>query len=177
MGGGGPGPFGSREPWRLIKSRLHMGTALVAVASQASPHTARSEGVPDMFDVITGAAGGIGDAVRHAIANLPGGSASFTVQPERVFELANRFDSVADTIQSGVSPETWALIVAAPGADKPSQDAADRLTRTAYGDAGLITRLSSYVDELRRAAVGLRQTGHQYGLTDHTESGRLGAAF
>ena len=68
------------------------------------------------------------------------------------------------------------MLVRPPGADKPSVDAAGRLTTTGFGDAGLITRLDAYVTELRNAATGLRQTGQQYGLTDRTEGGRFGAA-
>jgi PE family len=128
-----------------------------------------------MFNVITGAVGAVGDAVRQAVANLPGGSASFRVQPEQVYELANRFDSIADKIEGGVGREVMTLVVAAPGADKPSVDAAGRLTETGFGSAGLVTRLDAYVAELRNAARSLRVTGQQYGLTDDTESARLSA--
>jgi len=129
-----------------------------------------------MFNVITGAVDAIGDAVRYGIADLPGGSASFRVQPEQVYVLANRFDAIADKIEGGLRPEVMSLVVAAPGADKPSVDAADRLTETGIGDAGLVTRVDAYVIELRRAAASLRMTGQQYGLTDHTEAGRLSAS-
>jgi hypothetical protein len=120
--------------------------------------------------------GGIGDAIRRTVANLPGGTASFQVQPDQVYELANRFDAIADKIQAGVGPEIRVLFVAPPGADKPSVDAADRLRDTGFGDAGLVTRLDAYATELRNAAAGLRQTGRQYGLTDTTEGGRFSAA-
>jgi hypothetical protein len=129
-----------------------------------------------MFNVITGAADAAARAVRYAIVSRTRGSAGFRVEPERVYELANRFDEIADKIQSRITDESRALWVAAPGADKPSTDAADRLTATSFGDAGLITRLDAYTTELRSAATSLRNTARQYGLTDHTESGRLGAA-
>lgn len=129
-----------------------------------------------MFNVITGAVGAIGDAIRQAVANLPGGSASFRVQPDQVYELANRFDAIADKIQGRLGAEIGNLWVAPPGADKPSVDAADRLAQTSFGDAGLVSRLGAYATELRNAAISLRQTGSQYGLTDHTEGGRLSAA-
>jgi hypothetical protein len=129
-----------------------------------------------MFNVITGAIDAVGGAIRHAVANLPGGSASFRVQPEQVYELANRFDAIADKIQGRVGAEIGALWVAAPGADKPSVDAAGRLSETSFGDAGLVSRLDAYASELRAAAASLRSTGRQYGLTDHTEGGRLSAA-
>ena len=129
-----------------------------------------------MFDVITGAVGAVGGAIRHAVADLPGGSAKFRVQPDQVYELANRFDRIADKIQGRVGAEIGVLWVAPPGADKPSVDAARRLTDTSFGGAGIVTRLDSYATELRAAAASLRSTGRQYGLTDHTEGGRLGAA-
>jgi len=129
-----------------------------------------------MFNVITGAVDAISDAARHAVAGMPGGSVSFRVQPDRVYELANRFDAIADKIQGRVGAEIGALWVAPPGADKPSIDAADRLAETGFGDAGLVSRLDTYARELRAAAASLRQTGQQYGLTDHTEGGRLSAA-
>ena len=125
-----------------------------------------------MFNVIAGVA----DAVRYAVASLPGGSASFRVQPDRVYELANRFDSIADKIDGAVGREVMSLLVEPPGADKPSVDAAGRLTDTGFGGAGLITRLNEYITELRNASTSLRLTGQQYGLTDHTESGRLSAS-
>ncbi len=129
-----------------------------------------------MFNVISGAVAAVGDAVRHAAATLPGGSVSFRVQPERVYDLANRFDAIADKIQGRIGAEIGALMVVAPGADKPSRDAARRLDETNFGGAGLVTRLDAYATELRRAAASLRETGRQYGLTDHTEGGRLSAA-
>jgi hypothetical protein len=129
-----------------------------------------------MFNVITGAADAIGDAIRQAVANLPGGSAAFRVQPDRVYELANRFDAIADKIEGGIGSDIMSLVVRPPGADKPSVDAAGRLTETGFGDAGLVTRIDTFVMELRNAATSLRQTGQQYGLTDHTEGGRLSAA-
>ncbi len=119
---------------------------------------------------------GIGDAIRRTVAGLPGGSAAFQVQPDRVYELANRFDAIADRIQAGVGPEIRVLFVAPPGADKPSVDASERLRDTGFGEAGLVTRLDAYAAELRSAAEGLRRTGQQYGLTDHTEGGRFSAA-
>ena len=128
-----------------------------------------------MFNVITGVVGVADDAVRQAVADAPGGSAGFRVQPGQVYELANRFDAIADKIEGGSWQEIMSLVVTAPGADKPSVDAADRLTETAVGGAGLITRLDAYVSELRKAATSLRTTGQQYGLTDHTEGGRLSA--
>jgi PE family len=128
-----------------------------------------------MFHVITGAAGVVDDAARQAVASAPGGSAGFRVQPDQVYELANRFDAIADKIEGGSWQEVVSLVVAAPGADKPSVDAAGRLTETAVGGAGLVTRLDAYVTELRQAATSLRMTGQQYGLTDHTEGGRLSA--
>jgi predicted Zn-dependent peptidase len=133
-----------------------------------------------MFSVITGAVDdavdAVSDGIRRAVANLPGGSASFRVQPDQVYALANRFEAIADRIQGGVAPELMTMWVEPPGADKPSQDAADRLRETGFGGAGLATRLDAYANELRNAAAGLRATGKQYGLTDHTESGRLSAA-
>jgi hypothetical protein len=128
-----------------------------------------------MFNVIIGAAHVVDDAVRQAVASTPGGSAGFRVQPDQVYELANRFDAIADKIEGGAGQEIMSLMVAAPGADKPSVDATGRLTETAVGGAGLITRLDTYVAELRKAAMSLRMTGQQYGLTDHTEGGRLSA--
>lgn len=133
-----------------------------------------------MFNVIGGAIDDavdrIGDAVRHTVASLPGDTASFRVEPDRVHELANRLDAVADRIAGGIAPEVMALMVAAPGGDPPSAIAAGRLTETGFGDAGLITRLNAYVTELRAAASSLRRTAVQYGLTDSTEGGRLSAA-
>ncbi|HEY0641242.1 MAG TPA: hypothetical protein VGD67_26740 [Pseudonocardiaceae bacterium] len=133
-----------------------------------------------MFNVIGGAIGGavdgIGDAIRRAVADLPGGAVGFRVEPDQVFALANRFDDIADRIQGSVAPEIRRLHVAPPGADKPSRDAADRLRDTAFGDAGLVTRLSAYATQLREAAASLRLTGQQYGLTDTTEGGRLSAS-
>lgn len=125
---------------------------------------------------ITGISEGIANAIRLAVAGLPADSASFQVEPDQVYELANRFDAVADRIETGIRPEIRALMIIPPGADKPSVDAAERLRDTGFGPAGLVTRLEAYVLELRNAARGLRQTGQQYGLTDHTEGGRLGAA-
>lgn len=125
-----------------------------------------------MFNVITDAVAG---AVRHALATLPSGSVGFRVDPEQVFELANRFDEIADKIQKRIGDEIVFLWVAAPGADQPSIDAANRLTTTSLGEAGLVTRLHKYATELHDAAVSLRSTGRQYGLTDHTEGRRLGA--
>jgi hypothetical protein len=128
-----------------------------------------------MFNVINGAARIVDDAVRQAAASAPSGSAGFRVQPDQVYELANRFTAIAHKIEGGVGREIMSLVVDAPGADKPSVDAAGRLTETAVGGAGLITRLDAYVAELRKAATSLRMTGQQYGLTDHTEGGRLSA--
>ena len=129
-----------------------------------------------MFDVIAGIGGAIDGAIRHAVAGLPGGSVSFRVQPDRVYELANRFELVADKIDGVLGHEILTLMVDPPGADKPSVDAAARLVETGFGGAGLVTRLDAYTNELRMAAASLRQTAQQYGLTDHTEGGRLSAA-
>jgi hypothetical protein len=128
-----------------------------------------------MFNVITGAVDVVDDALRQAVASAPGGSVGFRVQPDQVYELANRFNAIAHKIEGGAGQEIMSLVVAAPGADKPSVDAAGRLTETAVGGAGLITRLDAYVTELRKAATSLRMTGQQYGLTDHTEGGRFSA--
>jgi len=133
-----------------------------------------------MLNVITGTAGSVGDAVvdaiRRAVASLPGVSASFRVQPERVYELANSFDRIADRIEGGFRREIMNLKISPPGDDLPSRIATRHLVETGFGDAGLVTRLAEYAAELRRAATALRGTGQQYGLTDRTEGGRLNAA-
>lgn len=128
-----------------------------------------------MFNVITGIVDDAGDGIRRAVANLPGQAASFRVQPDQVFALANRFDAVADSIQDALAPEIRTLWVPGPGADTPSQAAAERLRTSSFGEEGLVSRLHTYASELRRAADGLRQTGRQYGLVDHTEGARLGS--
>lgn len=128
-----------------------------------------------MFNVIAGAADAVARAARYAVAGQPGASASFRVEPDRVYELANRFEAIADKIDGGIGQEIMHLEVASPGGDEPSHAAAYRLNQTAFGDFGLVTRLEEYVTELRKVATTLRQTGQQYGLTDHTQSGRLGA--
>lgn len=129
-------------------------------------------------DAIDNAINAAVDTVRRATANAAPGTASFRVQPEQIYQLANRFDEIADDIDGGYRPEILRIGLlrqAPPGADKPSVDAADRLVETGFGPAGLITRLDAYVVELRRAATTLRGVGQQYGLTDHTESERLSA--
>jgi hypothetical protein len=127
-------------------------------------------------DAIGNAVDTVVDTVRRAVAEFSGpGPAKFRVEPDKVYELANRFDAIADKIQAGYMRETLCLWVESPGRDKPSTDAAERLTDTSFGGAGLITRLRMYVEEVRNAAASLRETGKQYGLTDTTEGGRLSA--
>jgi hypothetical protein len=116
------------------------------------------------------------DALRRGAANLGSGSARFRVEPDKVYELANRFDAVADKIQIGLWREVMLLAPDSPGADRPSRDAVGRLTETGFGDAGLVSRLIAYSDEMHEAAAALRATAKQYGLTDNTEGGRLSAA-
>lgn len=104
------------------------------------------------------------------------GQATFRVEPDQVFTLASRFDAIAANIDSASSRGAFHLVARAPGSDKPSRDAADRLIETAFGDAGLVTRMRAYAEELRSAARALRDTATQYGLTDDTESARFGSA-
>ncbi|HET8643795.1 MAG TPA: hypothetical protein VFM37_17800 [Pseudonocardiaceae bacterium] len=104
------------------------------------------------------------------------GQATFRVEPDQVFTLASRFDAIAANIDSASSRGAFHLVARAPGSDKPSRDAADRLIETAFGDAGLVTRMRAYAEELRSAARALRDTATQYGLTDDAESARFGSA-
>jgi len=129
-----------------------------------------------MFQVIGEAAGAAVGAAARAVASIGPGSARFRVEPDQVFTLANRFDQIATDIDSASSRGILHLFPRSPGGDKPSRDATDRLTETAFGDAGLVTRTRAYAEELRSAAQALRDTARQYGLTDETESGRFGAA-
>lgn len=133
-----------------------------------------------MFQVIGGAAAAagaaVGGAVARAVASIGPGPARFRVEPDRVFALANRFDEIAADIDGASSRGAFRLVARAPGADKPSRDAADRLIETAFGQAGLVTRTRAYAEELRTAARALRDTATQYGLTDDTEGARFGSA-
>lgn len=126
-----------------------------------------------MFQVIGGAVGAVGDGIARAIASIGPGPARFRVQPDQVFALANRFDEIAANIDGASSKSAFYLVARAPGADRPSVDAADRLIETAFGDAGLITRTRAYAEELRSAATALRATATQYGITDDTEGARF----
>jgi PE family len=129
-----------------------------------------------MFQVIGAAGAAVGAIAREAAASLDPGSARFRVEPDQVFALANRFDEIAHDIDDASRRGAAFLFARAPGADKPSRDAADRLVETAFGDAGLVTRTRAYAEELRNAARALRDTATQYGLTDDTEGARFGAA-
>jgi len=130
-----------------------------------------------MFQVVGGAvAGAVRAAVGMAVTALPGGQARFRVEPDQVFTLANRFDQIAADIDGASSRGAFHLVARAPGSDKPSRDAADRLIETAFGEAGLVTRMRAYAEELRSAARALRDTATQYGLTDDAESARFGSA-
>lgn len=131
-----------------------------------------------MFQVIGGAAaaGAAGAAIGKALASFGPGSATFRVEPDQVFALANRFDEVATKLAKASSRGVFDLYARPPGADKPSRDAAQRLVETAFGDAGLITRTRAYAEELRSAAQALRDTATQYGLTDSGEGARFSAA-
>jgi PE family len=129
-----------------------------------------------MFQVIGAAGAAVGAIAREAAASLGPGSARFRVEPDQVFTLANRLDEIAADIDKASIVGRWRLFARPPGADKPSRDAADRLTETAFGDAGLVTRTIAYAEELRNAARALRDTATQYGLTDDTEGARFGAA-
>ena len=132
-----------------------------------------TRGVFGMFSVIGGA---VGEAVGKAVASMGPGSAKFRVEPDRVFELANRFDEIAAKIDGANSMSAYRLVLRPPGRDKPSVDATDRLIETAFGDAGLITRTRAYAEQLRTAARSLRDTATQYGLADQTEGARFSAA-
>jgi len=129
-----------------------------------------------MFQVIGGAAGAVEAIARRAAAPTGPGSARFRVEPDQVFALANRFDQIAADIDAAGSRGARFLVASAPGADRPSIDAAKRLTETAFGDAGLVTRTRAYAEELRNAAKALRDTATQYGLADDAESARFGTA-
>lgn len=132
-----------------------------------------------MIQVIGGAAAAVAGAVgaaAGAAAAMGPGQARFRVEPDQVFSLANRFDEIAANIDGASSRGAFHLVARPPGSDKPSRDAADRLIETAFGDAGLVTRLRAYAEELRAAARALRDTATQYGLTDDTEGARFGSA-
>ena len=125
---------------------------------------------------VAGVIGAAGSAVANLVASMGPGPARFRVEPDQVFMLANRFDEIAANIDGASSRGAFHLVARAPGADKPSRDAADRLIETAFGDSGLVTRTRAYAEELRAAARALRDTATQYGLTDDTEGARFGTA-